>query len=127
MVKFIKWSKFSNKKYETDYSISHFKADIGGGIAVFSRQNDHTDSKIVLFSKSGKKKKEFGFKGNISDISVTNGHIYCISDNTAYILNKNGEILKTAQCGFGAEKFYVTGNYSIAVINDNTIEKIELK
>lgn len=126
-VKFIKWSNYKEKEFKTDYSISCFKADFGGAVAVFNRHSDKTDSTVVLFNKSGVKKGEFKFTGSINDIAIISGHIYCVSDNTVYVLDKTGKILKSAECSFGGEKIFVIGTYDVAVMNDNAIEKIHLK
>ena len=126
-VKFIKWSNYKEKEFKTDYSVSRFKADFGGTVAVFNRHSDKTDSTVVLFNKSGDKKSEFKFLGTINDIAMISGHIYCISDKTVYVLDKTGKVLKSAECSFGGEKIFVIGTYDVAVMNDNTIEKIHLK
>ncbi len=126
-VKFIKWSNYKEKEFKTDYSVSRFKADFGGTVAVFNRHSDKTDSTVVLFNKSGDKKSEFKFLGSINDIAMISGHIYCISDKTVYVLDKTGKVLKSAECSFGGEKIFVIGTYDVAVMNDNTIEKIHLK
>ncbi len=126
-VKFIKWTDYEHKEFTTDYNISAFKADSGGAIAVFNRLNDKTDNKVVLFNKNGVKKSEFKFAGSISDISLVSGHIYLISDNIVYLLDKDGKISKSAPFGFGGEKIFVVSTYDVAVLNDSNIEKIHLK
>ena len=60
-----------------------------------------------MTNKSGKKKFEIKFNGIITDIAFKNNHIYLISDTKAYILDSKGEIVRTADCGFGAVRLVV--------------------
>ncbi len=126
-IKHIKWFNYKEKSYSADYNVSYFKAGKNGFVAVFNRENDKTDSKIAVFNSAGKLKYETYFKGIISDIAISGGHIYCISDTAVYLLSNKGEIIKSADCGFGAVNLSVTEANSVAVITDNKIEKIKLQ
>lgn len=126
-IKFIKWSNFKSKEYKNDYPTAFFRAGKGGYLAVFNRESDKTDNRIALFSKSGELKAELKYKGIISDIQVSSGHIYCINDTEINLLSNEGEILRNASCGFGVVKLSVTGTNSVAVITDNKIERIKLE
>lgn len=125
-VKFIKWSNFKSIEYKNDYSAAFFRTGKGGSTAVFNRESDKTDNRIVVFSKKGEKTAEFEFKGIISDIAVLGGHIYCMSDTKIYLLDANGKILRKASCGFGAVNLCVTATNTAVVVTDNKIEKIKL-
>lgn len=126
-ISFIKWGKYKTSEYKNDYTVSLFKASRGGLAAVFNRESDKTDNHVAIFSKSGELKNEFTFKGIISDIEVFGGHIYCMSDTKVYLLGSNGEILRQADCGFGAVRLAVTATNTATVITDNKIEKIKLE
>ncbi|MBR2489170.1 MAG: hypothetical protein IKB45_01715 [Clostridia bacterium] len=126
-VKFIKWSDFKTTDYENGYSAAFFRAGKGGSTAVFNRENDKTDNRIVIFSKKGEKTAEFEFKGIISDIAVYGGHIYCMSDTDIYLLDSSGKILRKASCGFGAVNLCITATNTAVVVTDNKIEKIKLE
>lgn len=126
-IQFIKWSKFQKEEYKNDYSAAMFRSASGGSVAVFNRSSDKTDNRIAVFNSKGKLKSEFEFKGIISDIEIRGGHIYCISDTYVYLLSENGEVLRKAECGFGAVRISVTGTNSAAVITDNQINIIQLE
>ena len=126
-IQFIKWSNFKKDEYKNDYSASMFRSSSGGSVAVFNRSSDKTDNRIAVFNSKGGLKGEFEFKGIISDIEIKGGHIYCISDTYAYLLSENGEVLRKAECGFGAVRISVTGTNSVAVITDNQIYRIQLE
>ncbi len=123
---FIKWSRFNKTEYKNDYSLSIFRNGIGGSAAVFNRESDKTDNRIVIFDSNGEKLSEFEFKGILSDIEIFRGHIYCISDTSVYLLSGEGKILRSAECGFGAVRLTRIGNDLVAVITDNQIEEIKL-
>lgn len=124
---FIKWSKYERREYTNDYSISMLRAGSGGLAAVFNRENDRTDNRLAVFSTSGELKYEFSYSGVISDIEMSGGHIYCMSDNEVSILNNDGSVLRKADCGYGGVRMSVLGSYSVAVITDSGISKLDLK
>ncbi len=126
-IDFIKWKKYSKTQYKNEYNITLLREASHGSVAVFSRESDRTDNKIAVFSKSGKIKFEFDFKGIISDIRFFGGHIYCMSDTDVYLIDETGKILRDASCGFGGVRLAVTGSNTVAVVTDNKIEKIKLE
>ena len=126
-VQFIKWHKYKKTEYKNDYTAAMFRSASGGTVAVFNRSSDKTDNRVAVFNSRGKLKSEFEFKGIIGDIEIRGGHIYCISDTFVYLLSENGEVLRKAECGFGAVRISVTGTNSVAVITDNQINRIQLE
>lgn len=126
-IDFINWSGYEKTGYTNEYPISMFRSGSGGSAAVFSRESDRTDNRVAVFNSKGKLKAEFEFKGIISDIQISGGHIYCISDTEIYLLGPDGAVLRSAECGFGAVRLAVTGTNIAAVITDNRIDRIKLE
>lgn len=123
---FVKWSDYTVKEYDSDYNAAMFRAGSGGAVAVFNRESDRTDNRIVLFNTKGERISEFEFKQAVSDIQVSGGHIYCMSDTEVFLLSDSGEKLRSTDCGFGAVWLAVTGSNEAAVITDNRIDKVKL-
>lgn len=126
-IQFIKWSDHKIKTFENEYPIASFRAGSGGYAVVFNRENDKTDNRIAVFSRSGELKFETEFTSTISDINVYSGHIYCISGTEIYLISKDSQIIRTASCGFGAVRLCVTDTNTVAVISDNKIESVKLE
>ncbi len=126
-IKFVKWFKYKEKEYTSDYSTALFRTGKNGFVVVFNRESDKTDNKIAVFSKSGKLRFEIAYRGIISDIAVLGSHIYCMSDSTVNLLSSEGEVLRKASYGFGAVRLVATSTNTCAVITDNKIEKIKLE
>lgn len=124
---FIKWSNFKQNEYKNEYNTAMFRAGNNGVAVVYNRENDKTDNRIAIFSSGGKLKKEFEFKGTITDFALRNGHIYCVSDNKVYILDNDGSVMRSGECGFGTVGVITTGQNIMAVITDNQIDKIKLE
>ncbi len=124
---FIKWSNYKTRSYENEYNTAMFRAGSSGMAVVYNRDSDKTDNRIAVFSKSGKLKNEIKFKGIITDFGIKDGNIYCISDTKAYILDKNGKIIRSGECGFGAVRICPIGQNTVAIVTDNTIDKIKLE
>ncbi len=125
-VLFVSWSVYKKSEYKNDYAAAMFRIGDGGACAVFNRESDRTDNRIAVFGAKGQLKSEFEFKGIISDIELSGGHIYCISDTVLRILSEKGETLREADCGFGVQRLAVTGTNRAAVITDNRIDEITL-
>ncbi len=126
-VKFVKWHSFKAKEYKNDYHTAFFRSSKNGYVVVFNRESDKTDNKIAVFSKSGKLKTEFQYKGIISDIGMMGNHIYCMSDTEIQLLDSAGKVLHTGSCGFGAVRFNIASTNSVIVLTDNKIEKLNLQ
>ncbi len=124
---FIKWSNFKINEYTNEYSTAMFRTGNNGMAVVYNRENDKTDNRIAIFTKSGKLKKELNVKGIITDFAFKDGNIYCVSDTTAYILNDDGSAMRSADCGFGVVKICPISQSAAAVITDNAINKIKLE
>ncbi|MBQ6826353.1 MAG: hypothetical protein IJP34_06830 [Clostridia bacterium] len=126
-VKFIKWSSFKANEYKSDFKTALFRSEKNGFVVVFNRLNDKTANHIVLFSNSGKVKYKFDFSGIISDIALSGSHIYLMSETDLYLLGKEGEILRKANCDFGSVRISVTSSNTVAVISDNSINKVKIE
>ena len=124
---FIKWSNFKTLEYKNEYNTAFFNAGNNGVAVVYNRENDKTDNRIAIFSRSGKLKSELQFKGIITDFALRNGNIYCVSDTKAYILNRQGSILRSGECGFGVVGLAPLGQNMMATVTDNEISKIKLE
>ena len=126
-LQFVEWSDFETKQYSNEYSLSMVRPDDDGYVAVFNRKNDKTDNCVAVFEKSGELKYQFDYKGIISDITMADGHIYCMGETGIYMLSDKGKVLRHGSCGFGAVRISVVSSDDIAVITDNKIEKIRLE
>lgn len=124
---FISWRGKVVREYKNEYYADMFRSSPSNSVMVFNRESDKTDNRIEVYSKNGKLKEKLEFKGIITDIQVKGGSIYCLSDTNVYILDDDGKVLRTATCGFGAEKIVVIGQNTVAVITDNLISEIKLK
>ncbi|MBE6787789.1 MAG: hypothetical protein E7537_05520 [Ruminococcaceae bacterium] len=124
---FFKWSNFKSKEYKNEYNSAMFRTGNNGLAVVFNRENDKTDNRIAVFSSGGKLKKEFEFKGIITDFAVRNGNIYCVSDTKAYVLGRDGKVIRSGECGFGVVKIVPFGQNIMAVVTDNEINKLKLE
>lgn len=123
---FIKWSNFKQNEYKNEYNTAMMRVGNNGVAVVYNRENDKTDNRIAIFSSSGKLKREFQYKGIITDFALRNGNIYCVSDTKAYILNREGAVIRSGECGFGAVRITPMGQNIMAVITDTQINKIKL-
>ncbi len=124
---FIRWHKYESKEYENEYNLQMLRESSKGVLLVYNRENDKTDNRIVIISKKGEVKHQLRFNGIITDVAYKNNHIYCISDTKAYILDMEGKVIRTADCGFGVVRFSVVSQNEIAVVTDNAINVIKFE
>lgn len=125
--KYISWSKYKAKDYSNDFELSMQRVTNSGTLLVYSRANNKSDNHIAVFNKSGKLVSEFNYDGTISDIQMSRGHIYCISDTVVSIFSKDGELLRQGECSFGALRLSVLSSYSVAVIRNDEVSRVEIK
>ena len=124
---FIHWRKYESKQYKNEYNLQMLRESNKGTLLLYNRENDKTDNRIAIISKKGEVKHQLQFNGIVTDIAYKNNHIYCVSDTKAYILDMDGKIVRSADCGFGVVRFSVISQNEIAVITDNQISKIKFE
>ena len=122
----INWKKYTRTDYSSDFSLANMRANSSGLIAVFNRQSNRADNKIVVFNKKGKKTNEFNFDGIISDIVMSRGRIYCISDTDVYLFDKTGQLLCKNECGFGITRLAILSGNEVAIISGSMIARLEI-
>lgn len=122
----ITWKELKRTDYDSELSLAFARSDSSGLVTVFNRQSNRADNRIVVFSKKGEKTAEFNFEGLISDIVMSRGHIYCISDTDVYLFDKTGQLLCKADCGFGATRLAVLSGHEVAVISGSSISRLEI-
>ncbi len=124
---FVSWKKNEATDIQSELEPAMYRSSKGGALIVYNRSGDRGDNKIVLLSKRGKKVSEISFSGIISDIALAHGHIYCISDTGVYMLDKEGQLMRKAECGYGTTHLAVTGTYSVAAVSSGEVESVELR
>lgn len=123
---FISWRKYLVSDTDNELEPAMYRKVTSGAVVVYNRSGDRGDNRIVILSKKGEKVSEIDFDGIISDITYAHGHIYCISDTSVYMLDKEGNVMRTADCGYGGTRLAVTGTYSVAVVYSGKVERVEL-
>lgn len=121
---YFSWSDYKRSDFYNDYVLSASKLTPSGLTLVFSRVSDKSDNRVVVVSHKGEQTASFDFKGQISDIAFSDNHIYCISDTNVFMLDKKGERIAEAECGFGAVRLAVVGSRAVAVITNGDITRI---
>lgn len=124
---YITWSKYEKTDINSSLSLSMYRQSSDGVLLVFNRENDTNDNTIMLVSKNGEKTLEFNFRGIISDIQFSDGHIYCISESKIYLFDNKGKDLGSADCDYGVVRIAPIGSHSMVTITDSEIKKLEIK
>lgn len=124
---FVSWRDYTVKDTDNELQPAMYRSATAGSVIVYNRSGDRSDNRIVILSKKGEKVSSVDFDGIISDITYAHGHIYCISDTNIYMLDKQGNIMRSAECDYGGNRIAVTGTYSVAVVYSGKVRRIELK
>ena len=98
----------------------------GVNVAVFSRESDKTDNRIVIFSKRGRVKTTVKYNGIINDIQVKGSNIYCINDTEVTVLDFKGNVKHTANYGFGGNGLSVISANVVVVVTDSEIKRVKV-
>ncbi len=123
---FISWSKFNESKFTTDYEVRMYRATNSISALASSRSNDKKDTKITAFSSSGKQLFEIEWKQSITDFAVMGDKIIILSDTGVYLLDKNGNILKKGDAGFGGVFVQAISSEKAMVVTDNSLISVSL-
>lgn len=124
---FVSWRKYTVTDTDNELEPAMYRNVSSGALVVYNRSGDRGDNRIIVLSKKGEKISEVDFDGIISDITYAHGHIYCISDTNVYMLDKEGNIMRTAECEYGGNRIAVTGTYSVAVVYSGKVQRVDLK
>lgn len=122
----VHWKRLTKTEHTEENPLAMARFGSDGGVLVYRRSSDRTDNRFVLLSRSGEVKTTFKHNGMIGDISKRYGHIYGIGENEIFVFDKNGNLLKSADCPFGGERLAVTGSNTIALLTDSGISSVEL-
>ena len=125
--RYIKWSDYSITEYDFGGEVGMLRYSSSGFLALYNKTNDKSDNTVALFSDSGKKISEFEIKGALNDIRFSRGRVYAMSDNKITIYDRQGELLRSGNHGFGGVKIAVTGSNTVCIITDNGIEEAVIK
>lgn len=122
---FIKWKSFESTAETFEKNIIFSRGDSDNSVIVTCREANVNDNTVYIFDDKGTQKGSFEFSSEINDIILKGKYIYILSDRKIYVYNLKCEKLNTKDCDFGIERIVPVGNFKVAVINDNLMEKIE--
>lgn len=121
-VDYISWSGRQTQN-KTDLPIDIFKPTYDNYIGVCTRrEGDKSQSDIVVFTKSGKQKSKITVNGNIQDFMIYNKYIYCLVQTELLVYNFEGQLIKSATCGFGTSGIFVVGNNDVILITESNLK-----
>ncbi|MBO4432424.1 MAG: hypothetical protein J5852_02715 [Clostridia bacterium] len=125
--RYIKWSDYSITEYDFGGEVGMLRYSDSGFLALYNKTNDKSDNTVTLFTDSGKKISEFEIKGAVNDIRFSRGRVYIMSDSKITIYDRQGEILRSGNHGFGGVKMAITGSDTVCIVTDNEIEEAVIK
>lgn len=125
-IDYVKWNNHKTQSFSEDYNIYYLRMNKGVNVAVFSRESDKTDNRIVIFSKRGRVKTTVKYNGIINDIQVKGSNIYCINDTEVTVLDFKGNVKHTANYGFGGNGLSVISANVVAVVTDSEIKRVKV-
>ncbi|MBQ8304197.1 MAG: hypothetical protein IJX79_04565 [Clostridia bacterium] len=123
---FISWGKFKESKFTTDYQVRMQRGTNSICALASSRSNDKKDTKITTFSSGGKQLFEINWKQSITDFAVMGDKILILSDTSVYLLDKNGNVLKKGDAGFGGVSVQAVSTEKAVVVTDNSLISVAL-
>ena len=69
----------------------------------------------------------FNFSGTVDDFMIHGKNIFVLSGNTVYLVDSQGKVVKTGECGFGVVKIVPVSSSSCLAISHNSITKISMQ
>ncbi len=124
---FIRWNNNERNEIKSEYSIDKYRKSGNRMILVLNHEGNKNENLIMLLGNKGNKISEFKFEGAITDIIPNGNHIYCLSDNKVFLVDKKGEILRSGACNYGAMRIKILNSNTVAVASNEAIEKISIE
>ncbi len=124
-VDFITWSRNKKTSFSSDKQVAFIDTTPSGTVVALNLESNKSDNTIVVLGSRGRKLCEFQFDGIISDIVLSHGHIYCMSNTNLYKYNKKGEQVATASCNFTGSAIEIISSNEAAVVSNSDITRVK--
>lgn len=105
----------------TDYT---YDPDTGNFAISLSRSGDGHNCDIVSFDSSGEEDYTINSNYRVNSISLYKGDLGILSDNTAYILDKDGKVDMKSDAGNDARTLMLSGSDTAYVLGISEVRKI---
>ncbi len=122
----IAWKDYSVTSYQTEYNINFVRATAKYTAIASCRENNDGNYSFSVYNKKRKLDLTFNFEGNVDDFQIDGNNIFILSGNSVYLINRNGKIAKTGECGFGTVKIVPVSSGSCLAVGHNSVTKINL-
>lgn len=123
----ISWKDYSLETFTSDYSINAVKSDKKQTIIMSSRENNDGNALFNVYNKKKVLINSFNFSGIVDDFMIHGNNVFVLSGNTVYLVDSNGKVVKTGECGFGVVKIVPVSSSSCLAISHNSITKISMQ
>lgn len=124
---FIRWNNNERNEIKSEYTVDKYRKSGNRMLLVLNHEGNKSENIIMLLGAKGNKIAEFKFDGTVTDIEPKGNHIYCLSENKALIVDKEGNILRSGNSSYGALRLKVLSSNTVAVASNSQIEKITLE
>lgn len=123
----ISWKDYSLENFTSDYSINAVKANKKQTVILSSRENNDGNALFSVYNKKKVLITSFNFSGTVDDFMIHGKNIFVLSGNTVYLVDSQGKVVKTGECGFGVVKIVPVSSSSCLAISHNSITKISMQ
>lgn len=123
----VSWKKHTVTTFTTSYSVDGVKSD--GKYTVIESAREHNDGSATFTIYNNKQEQigSFDFTGSVDDFVIYRKNIMILSRNKVYLIDSDGNIVKTGDCGFGVIRIVPTSSGGCLAISHNNITKITLE
>lgn len=109
-----------------DYS-NYIAESIDGGLVIVSNLAANSErNSVTVYNRKGGIDTQISLELPVNDIAVRNGSFYILSDSALIRMNRDGEILSTAEISFDTEHIVPISERYVACVNNSQIIKTEL-
>lgn len=121
---FVRWKEHSITSYTTENDIQMLRNDSKNTVICEPRSSDTSQNKFTVYNKKNEVAFQYEFFGYVDDFAIKSGNLYILSGNKVFLINDEGETVKSAECAFGTIKILPVSNNSFIAVSDNTLAEI---
>ncbi len=123
----ISWKKHTVTTFNTSYSVDGVKSDNRYTLIESAREHNDGSATFTIYNKKQQQIGAFDFIGSVDDFAIYRKNIMILSRNKVHLIDSDGNIVKSGDCGFGVVKIVPTSSGGCLAISHNNITKITLE
>lgn len=122
---FVKWGSLKTTSVETEGNIKDFRYISSSEFLVSCESSmNNLETKCTVYNSRFQPTFSALFAGSAEDVSFVGNRLFCFDDNITYVINKDGNTVGTAECGYSVRHVFAKNGNSLLAVSDTEVRKV---